>query len=130
MKKKILLFLLAVIAFVLMDTLILDTYLNKNVNNAEIAKVLAAQCECTIVEKGIHGNGLSVKDGVYGDYHNFSLSNCNFKDFDSYLENLNKDLEYAIPNFKEADLVSLSFEIAPNEERIVSIRNSALRIEK
>jgi hypothetical protein len=130
MKKKILLILLAIIAFVFVDTIVLDAFLDKNADNAQIEKVLAEQCECTIVEKGINGNGFSLPDGVYGDFHNFILSNCNFTDFDKYVEDLNKNLEYAIPNFEEADLVRLSFEIAPNEDRIVSFRNSELTIEK
>ncbi len=130
MKKKILLMLLAIIAFILVDNIVLGAYLNKNVDNAQIEKVLGEQCECAIVEKGINGNGLSFPDGAYGDFHNFRLRSCKFTDFEKYVEDLNKNLEYAIPNFREADLVKLSFEIAPNEDRIVSIRNSKLTIEK
>jgi len=80
MKKKILLLALAIIAFVLIDTLIIDGYSNKNVDNAQLAKVLTEQCDCSNVENGINGTGLSFPDAVYGDYHNFRLSNCEFTD--------------------------------------------------
>jgi len=130
MKKKIFLLLLAIIAFILVDTLVVDSFLGKNVDNAKIAMVLEDQCECKLVENGINGNGLSLPDGVYGDYHNFYLSDCKIPNFEEYVNNLNRNLEYSIPNFKEADLVKLSFQIAPNEDRIVSIRNSELKIEK
>ena len=73
---------------------------------------------------------MSFPDAVYGDYHKFRLSNCKFTDFEEYVENLNRKFETAIPNFEESDLVKLSFEIAPNKDRIVSIRNSELKIEK
>ena len=130
MKKKLFLLILAIIVFIIVDTLILDTLKGENVDNAQIAMVLENQCECSVIEKGLKGNGVSFPDGVYGDYHNFYLSNCKIINFEEYVADLNKSLEYSIPNFKEADLVKLSFEIAPNEDRIVSIRNSKLTIEK
>ena len=130
MKKKLFFLLLAIIAFIIVDTLILDTIQGKNVDNAQIAMVLEDQCECSVITKGLNGNGVSFPDAVYGDYHNFYLSNCRITDFEEYVEDLNKSLEYSISNFHEADLVKLSFEIAPNEDRIVSIRNSKLTIEK
>lgn len=130
MKKKLFLLILAIIVFIIVDTLILDTLKGENVDNAQIAMVLENQCECSVFEKGLNGNGVSFPDGVYGDYHNFYLSNCKIINFEEYVADLNKSLEYSIPNFKEADLVKLSFEIAPNEDRIVSIRNSKLTIEK
>ncbi|CAM4280311.1 hypothetical protein [Gillisia limnaea] len=92
--------------------------------------MLREQCDHAIIKKGINGKGLSFPDRVYGDYHNFTLTNCKFTDFEEYVENLNKHLEYAIPNFQEADLVKLRFVISLNEDRIVSIRNSELTIEK
>jgi len=130
MKKKLFFLLLAIIAFIIVDTLIVDTLLGKNVDNAQIAMVLKDQCECSVIEKGLNGNGVSFPDGVYGDYHNFSLSDCKIIDFEEYVKELNSNLEYSIPNFQEADLVKLSFEITPNENRLVSIRNSELKIEK
>jgi len=130
MKKKILLLALAIIAFVIIDTLIIDGYSNKNVDNAQLVKVLTEQCDCSNLENGINGTGLSFPDAVYGDYHNFRLSNCEFTDFEKYVKDLNRKLETAIPNFQEADLVKLSFQIAPNEDRIVSIRNSEVTFEK
>ncbi|MFD0975363.1 hypothetical protein [Salinimicrobium gaetbulicola] len=130
MKKKLFLLLLAIIAFIIVDTLVVDTITGKNVDNAQIAMVLEDQCECKVIEKGLNGNGVSFPDGVYGDYHNFYLSNCKISNFEEYVADLYKSLEYSIPNFKEADLVKLSFEIAPNQNRIVSIRNSELIIEK
>lgn len=130
MKKKIFLLLLAIVAFIIVDTLIVDDVLGKNVDNSQIALVLEDQCECSVIEKGLNGNGVSLTDGVYGDYHNFYLSNCKITNFEKYVADLNKSMEYSIPNFKEADLVKLSFELAPNENRIVSIRNSKLSIEK
>ena len=130
MKKKLFFLLLAIIAFIIVDTLILDTIQGKNVDNAQIAMVLEDQCECSVITKGLNGNGVSFPDVVYGDYHNFYLSNCKITDFEEYVADLNKSLEYSIPNFKEADLVKLNFEIGPNENRIVSIRNSELTIEK
>lgn len=130
MKKKLFLLLLAIIACIVVDNLIVDAFQGKNVDNAQIAMVLEDQCECKVIEKGLNGNGVSFPDGVYGDYHNFYLSNCEISNFEEYVANLNKSLEYSIPNFKEADLVKLSFQISPNEHRIVSIRNSELNIEK
>lgn len=130
MKKKLFLLLLAIISFIIVDTLFVDTIQGKNIDNAQIAMVLEEQCECSVITKGLNGNGVSFPDGVYGDYHNFYLSNCKINNFEEYVEDLNKSLEYSIPNFKEADLVKLSFEIAPNQNKIVSIRNSELIIEK
>ena len=130
MKKKLFFLILAIIAFILVDTLIVDTIQGENVDNALIAMVLEDQCECSVIEKGLNGKGVSFPDGVYGDYHNFYLSDCKISNFEEYVEDLNKSLEYSIPNFKEADLVKLSFEIGPKEDRIVSIRNSELTIEK
>ena len=130
MKKKLFFLLLAIIAFIIVDTLIVDSIQGKNVDNALIAMVLEDQCECSVIEKGLNGKGVSFPDGVYGDYHNFYLSNCKISNFEEYVEDLNKSLEYSIPNFKEADLVKLNFELSPNENRIVSIRNSELTIEK
>ena len=114
----------------MVDTVVIDAFLGNNVDNAKIAMALEEQCECSVIEKGINGNGVSLSDGVYGDYHNFYLSDCKIADFEEYVKELNSKLEYSIPNFKEADLVKLSFEVAPNEDRIVSIRNSELTIEK
>ena len=130
MRKKILSLLLAMNAFSLVDTIIIDAFSGKYVDNAQIAMFLEDQCECSVIKKGLHGNGVSFPDGVYGDYHNFYLSDCKIANFEEFIKELNKNLEYSIPNFKEADLVKLSFELAPNEDRIVSIRNSELTIEK
>ncbi len=129
MKKKLFFLLLAIIAFIIVDTLILDTLRGKNVDNAQIAMVLEEQCECSVIEPGISGNGFSLPDGIYGDFHNFNLSDCKITNFYEYVKNLNASLKYSIPNFKEADLIKLSFEIAPNDNRVVSIRNSELTIE-
>ena len=49
MKKKILLLSLVIFAFVLIDTIVIDGYSNKIVDNSHIAKVLTEQCECSIV---------------------------------------------------------------------------------
>ncbi|ALM09079.1 hypothetical protein SB49_15740 [Sediminicola sp. YIK13] len=130
MKKKLFILPLAIIAFIIIDTLILDTVQGKNVDNEQIAMVLEDQCECTVITKGLNGNGVSFPDAVYGDFHNFSLRNCKIANFEEYIAELNNSLENSIPNFHEADLVKLSFEIAPDEVRIVSIRNSRLKLER
>jgi len=85
MKKKIFLLMLAILTFIIVDTLVIDTILGKNVDNSQIALVLEDQCECSIIEKGLNGNGVSLPDGVYGDYHNFYLSDCKITNFEEYV---------------------------------------------
>ncbi len=129
MKNKIPLGIVVIIGYILIDTFVVDEYFNKNVENAQIEKVLEEQCECSLVVNEIHGTGISFQDKVYGDYHTFRLSNCKFTNFEKSVLDLNKKLETAIPNFEEADLIKLSFQISPTELRIVSIRNSTLSFE-
>jgi len=128
MKKKIFLTLLAIIVFILIDTVFFDTYLDKNVDNAQIEEAIKEHCDCEFIKNEISGQGISIADNVYGDYHTFRLVNCKFDNFEEYLENLNRKLKVAIPNFCEADLVKLNFEFAANENRIVNIRNCELKI--
>lgn len=129
MKNKIPLVIVVIIGYILIDTFVIDQYFNKNVENAQIEKVLEEQCECSLVVNEIHGTGISFQDKVYGDYHNFRLSDCKFINFEESVLDLNRKLETTIPNFEEADLVKLSFQISPTEVRIVSIRNSILSFE-
>jgi len=126
MKKKILWALVIIIAFIFIDVIVLDAYLDKNVDNAQIEKVLNEYCDCTVIKKGLNAKGLSLKNSVYGDYHSFRLTNCRFNNFEEYVEGLHKKLQDSIHNFCEADLVELRFETASKPDKIINIRDCVL----
>lgn len=128
MKKKIIITVLLVITFIFLDTILLDGFLNKNVDNQAIETVLMEHCNCENITKEVHSTGLSIKNWVYGDYHSFSLTNCDFENFDDYVKEIHKQLQESIPNFCEADLVELRFKLDTETDRAVFIRDCILSI--
>lgn len=125
MKKKGLWVLLAVIVFLFVDVLVLDAYLDKNVDKAEIQNVLETVCECETIT-GVSVQGLSLMDGVLGDKHEFTLTGCQLEDFERKMKSLHENFKTHISNFDEANLIELHFSDSNGNSKTVKIKKGEL----
>jgi len=127
MKRKGLWVLAFIVAFILIDVFVLDAYLDKNVDTAQIKEVITTECDCEKVS-AMSFKGLSLPDLILGDRHEFTISNCQFDNFEADIAALHIKLQERISNFKEADLVRFSFSQVSGVDRLVEIRHDELTI--
>ncbi len=109
MKKKIIYVGLAVVTFILLDTLIFDNIFGKNANTNNIAELLSEELHCKDINT-MSANGFLISKGIYGDSHfvtiqESDLTNITKKEATKIQEVFKQNLE----NFKEANYIELTF---------------------
>lgn len=128
MKKKSIIVLLLVLAFFVIDIFVLDVFLDREVDKAQIEDTIKKSINCEEIKFDISGKGLSLKNDVYGDYITVVLTNCDTTSLDKMIGELHKELQASVDNFCELDLLQLTFKNNSEELAIVEIRDCELTI--
>lgn len=110
MKKGILSVGLALLAFIIIDTLVLDNLLDKKAKTNEIKAILAKEINAKNISS-TSANGLTLKSRIYGDSHFIHIDKSKFSKITKKEALFIQELfNNQLNNFKEADYIELNFD--------------------
>ena len=126
MKKRILYVSIAILAFIIVDTLVLDNLLDKNANTKEITTILTKEINAKDISV-TSANGLALKNGVYGDSHFININQSKFsKITKEEALIIQKLFNTQLNNFKEADFIELNFKNVNSKNNSIVFKRGQL----
>ena len=95
-------------------------------NNQVILNTLKEDCNCQKITKNdsMHGLTFSRENGTnIGDTYTFTLHNCQFDDFEEYMDEVTAALKSKVKNFCSSEIVILEIKANEVKEKKVVIEN-------
>ena len=126
MKKKIIYVGLTFIAFILIDTLVMDNVLDENASTTEITNILTKELNYHNINT-ISTNGFLLSEGIYGDSHLISIEESNLASITKKEAIvIQKVFTKHLNHFNEADYIELCFSNIKNKDNKIIFKRGKL----